>query len=211
MVTSVRLDTTGGAAGAIPMGSCPGGASPQAVVAFTIPGTGPHAITVSTVTAGTDVRFDTVIAVRLGRCLPPTATAEPTHCYDDDAPGRELRSRGTFLAEGGEEVFVIATGYDGAATDRTSEGLAQLDIGVAPARAPTIASATALVTATSVRVAVDAGDLDRDADSLRVTASRPTRTPCRGLSIGPSPAPRRSPSRRPSRSLLRRSRPPQRP
>lgn len=171
--TSVRLDTTGGAPSTLPLGTCAGGASPQAVVVFTVPGTGPRAITVSTVNAGTDTRFDTLLAVRRAPCVPVSSTLEPDHCYDDETSGRELRSRGTFLAEGGEVIFVVVTGYQTPAVDRMNEGLVQLDITVNGARAPTLTSASVLVTPESARVAVDAGDLDGDADRVLVTFHGP--------------------------------------
>lgn len=172
-VVSVRFETIGGPAGTLPMPMCTGAPAPQAVVTFTVPGTGTRAVELSLVNSGTDTRFDTVVGVRRDRCVPLSVTEPLDACFDDAVAGREPRSRGTILAEGGDTIFVVVTGYGTMFDGRSDEGIAQLDIGVGGAAAPTLTSASALVTPETVRIEVDAGDADGDAEQLRVTFHGP--------------------------------------
>jgi hypothetical protein len=167
---SAELDTRGGREGGLDLEGCgdPVTSPPRAVVAYEVPGTGPHAVEISTVNVGTDRMFDTVLAVRRGQC---DAVLEGTTqgCYDD--VGTDRRSTGTLLAEGGEILYVIVTGYDSEGT--VDRGPVQVDFTARLNRQPTIESASVLVTPDGVRVEVRAGDEDADAAGVRVTFHGP--------------------------------------
>lgn len=170
-MVSVPIDTRGGEAGLVPL-SCTtsGSPAPQWVVAYTVPGTGSVSIDVSTVNTGTDVNFDTVIAVRRS-CLPRSVDERAESCFDDGV--REGRSRGSFIAEGGEVLYLFVTGYGTMYMDRADEGLAQLDITASALTPPTLTRASVLVTGDVVRVEVDGGDEGRDATGVYVTFHGP--------------------------------------
>lgn len=177
-MVSVSLDTRNGTEGSVPLPEPPGVFSctstanplaPQVVIAYDVPGSGPQAVMVSTVNPGTDGNFDTVIAVRGSRCWPTSTTDPPLHCYDDETGTRDFRSRGSFVAEGGERIYLIVTGYGAMSGGRADEGLAQLDITASPVTAPTIDEASVLVTPSAVRVDVRGGDAGRDATGVHLT------------------------------------------
>jgi hypothetical protein len=183
---SVPIDTRGGVPGSVPLptpagtDSCTSSSAeraPQVVIAYDVPGTGPQAITVSTVNPGTDGNYDTVIAVRGPQCWPRSVSEPPLRCYDDETGTRDFRSRGAFVAEGGERVFLIVTGYGAMSGGRSDEGLAQLDITAGPVTAPTIDEASVLVTPSSIRVDVRGGDAGRDAVGVRVSFHGPAGEP----------------------------------
>ncbi len=169
--TSVSIDTRNGEAGLVPL-SCTtaGSPAPQWVVAYRVPGTETVAIEVSTVNAGTDVNFDTVIAVRRS-CLPRSVDERAESCFDDGV--REGRSRGSFLAEGGETLYLFVTGYGTMYMGRADEGLAQLEITASALTPPTLESASVLVTGDMVRVEVEGGDEGRDATGVYLTFHGP--------------------------------------
>jgi hypothetical protein len=170
-MVSVPIDTRMGEPGLVPL-SCTtsGSPAPQWVVAYSVPGTGSVAIEVSTVNTGTDVNFDTVIAVRRS-CLPRTVDELAESCFDDGV--REGRSRGSFIAEGGEVLYLFVTGYGTMYMDRADEGLAQLDITASALTPPTLDSARVLVTGDSVRIDVVGGDEGRDATGVYLTFHGP--------------------------------------
>lgn len=178
-VTSIMIDTRNGQPGLVDLPSpteltctAPGSPAPQWVVAYTVPGEGTHAIEVTTINPGTDQNFDTAIAMRRV-CQPSSVLEAPEVCFDDDSETREFRSRGSFLAEGGETVFLFVTGYGGMAGGRADEGLAQLDITAEAITPPTITEASILITPDAVRVDVVGGDVGRDASGVWVTFHGP--------------------------------------
>ena len=170
-MVSVPIDTRNGEPGLVPL-SCTtsGSPAPQWVLAYSVPGTDTVSIEVSTVNTGTDVNFDTVIAVRRS-CLPRTVDELAESCFDDGV--REGRSRGSFIAEGGELLYFFVTGFGTMYMDRADEGLAQLDITASALTPPTLSSASVLVTGDSVRVEVMGGDEGRDATGVYVTFHGP--------------------------------------
>ncbi len=104
---------------------CGNAPSPQEIVGLTLPGSGDVAVSFTLATEGT-ADFDTVVEYR-----PACASFADAVCFDDT--GMDLRSSGTFIAEGGTTVFVVVTGFDGDAS-----GGWQMDVEVAPATAPTL-------------------------------------------------------------------------
>lgn len=167
-----ELDTLGGLDGAIDLGDCgPTDARPpQGVIAYRVPGTGDHAVTVSTINNGTDRTFDTVLAVRRGSCGAFPATTSQL-CFDDQ--GSDRRSRGTLLAQGGETVYVIASGWESeGAVDR---GPMRVEITARVNHPPAIESGSVLVTPAGVRVEVRGSDEDADGWGVLVTFHGPAR------------------------------------
>lgn len=166
-----QLDTTGGLPGEIDFGDCgPSTRGPQAVIAYRVPGIGPHAVTVSTDNTGTDRTFDTALLVRRETCREQPVLARE-RCFDDQ--GGELRARGTIFAQGGETVFVIVTSYplEGA----VAGGPVRVEIIARVNHPPAIEAASVLLTPAGVRVEVRANDEDRDGWGVLVTFHGPAR------------------------------------
>jgi hypothetical protein len=171
--TPVRalFDTSALPEGAIELYDCGPTAEspPQVVVEYLVPGTGPHAITVSTANTGTDGRYDTVLALRRDAC-DGAASDFRQRCFDDE--GTERRARGSMLADGGETIWIIVTGYPG--TEFVDRGLLELTIAARPDRPPIVESATVLVTPMNVQVEVVGTDDDADAQGVYVTFHGPS-------------------------------------
>lgn len=174
-LVSLMLDTRGGPPGLVPLPCTSAAASlaPQVVVAYDVPGSGPQAIELSTANAGTDGNFDTLVAVRGDRCMPERTDEDPLYCFDDETGTREFRGHGSFVAEGGERVYIVVTGWGGMYQGRADEGLVQLDIDAQPVTPPTIDEASALVTPDSIRIDVRGGDAGRDASGVVLTFHGP--------------------------------------
>lgn len=165
---SVMLDTRGGGSFTGTLGgTCgPGDPLPPAVVLeIVVPGVGTHAVEISTANVGTDRTFDTVMAVRRYGCDDLYAQ----RCFDDR--DTERRARGTVLAEGGETLWVIVTGYPNA--DYVDRGPLQIDVTARVERRPTIESASVLVTPGGVRATLTGGDPDADGAGTYLTFHGP--------------------------------------
>ncbi len=155
---TITGDTSGMSSG---LAVCNGGASPEEVIAVTLPGTGLEAVSFTLVTDGTPADFDTVVEVR--------TTCDSTvglHCFDEAGPD-ESRSNGKFSGEGGSTVYLVVTGYSG-----SDSGAWSMDVNVTEATPPTLTGGTVYrVGGESPRYdfLVDGGDAGGDAAGIRVT------------------------------------------
>lgn len=138
--------------------------APQEVVAFTVPGSGEVAVDLDTVFNGdTDVDFNTVLQVRETCEVAPTEALPPT-CFDDAAP-TEFRSRGSFLANGGDVVFIVVTGHSNppATQGTVDSGRVRLDISVRENATPTITEGSLVLALDDAVISVAGVDDDGDA------------------------------------------------
>lgn len=150
-------DTTGRASDLTLSSGCGGGASPQEILALTIPGEGRQGVAFDLRSATTE--FDTLVELRPTAC-DSTAAAE---CFDDT--GFDVRSSGAFFADGGSTVHLVVTGYDA-----DESGAWGMTVEVGPANAPTVSGADVIRVGTSrYDILVDGGDVDADAAGIRVT------------------------------------------
>lgn len=111
----------------------------QEVIAYTVPGTGPVGVRISTANMGTRRNFNTVIQVRRECRRIPTETFT---CFDD-VSRTEPRAIGGFSAMGGETVYVYVTGHSEPEAVRmeVDEGPVQVTFEAAPNTPPTLTSA----------------------------------------------------------------------
>lgn len=116
--------------------------APQEVVELHIPGSGEVEVTLDTVFDETEWEFNTVLQVRRTCERVPEGFFPPT-CFDD-VDEAELRSRGSFIANGGEVVYVIVTGFSEppAVQDTVDTGRVRLDVSVKAATRPTLTDAS---------------------------------------------------------------------
>ena len=167
------VDTTTGAEGAIDLVTCGNvegsPRAPQAVVAYTVPGTGALAVNFTTVLSGTDDTFDTVVQVRTDCATAPEDGFPPT-CFDDaDYDGGELRSAGGFMTTGGETVFFVLTGYtDTPAEGFTDRGALSIEITARANVAPVLTEADVRVVGSDIEFEVTGSDADMDAEGVLV-------------------------------------------
>ncbi len=115
--------------------------APQEVVALSVPGTGPVAVELDTVFEGdTDMDFNTVLQVRTTCEQVPQGIFPPT-CFDDVSQ-TEFRSRGSFMANGGETYYVIVTGYSRPPAEQgtVDHGRVRLDVTLRENSPPTVTS-----------------------------------------------------------------------
>lgn len=101
----VMGDTTGEAATRTLGEGCGDGPTGQELLAFEIPGSGNVGVRFSLVNEITD--FDSTVEVRPEGCDDVTESL----CFDDVSLF-ETRSEGSFIATGGDTIYVIVTGYD---------------------------------------------------------------------------------------------------
>ncbi len=152
-------DTTDASADRTLSEGCGGEPTGQELLAFQVPGSGQVGVRFSLATDPTD--FDTTVEVRPGGCDDVTEAL----CFDDVSLF-EVRSEGLFLAEGGETVYVVVTGYDA-----ESFGPWAMNVTVVPnPEAPVLTSGTALrVDETRLDIALVGTDADGDVTSYLVT------------------------------------------
>ncbi|MBW2460979.1 MAG: hypothetical protein JRH11_04990 [Deltaproteobacteria bacterium] len=128
--------------------------APQEVIAYTVPGTGELGVAFTLDTAGTDENFAAVVQVR-GACdeIPGAGT-----CYgaEENQPG--IPARGGVLANGGDVIYFIVTGWAEAMTPATGSGAWQMDITAGPNEAPTLVSGQLSNVGGSLEVALSTMD-----------------------------------------------------
>ncbi len=109
--------------------------APQEVIAYTVPGSGEVGVAFTLDTAGTDENFAAVVQVR-GACdeIPPAAGT----CYgaQENQPG--IPASGGVLANGGDVIYFVVTGWAEAMAPATASGPWQMDITAGPNEAPTL-------------------------------------------------------------------------
>jgi len=142
-----------------------GCADPNAheVLALTVPGTGPKGIVFSLAIDGTSEDFDTIVEARVGSC---ESSTEPM-CYDDIESffNYDVRSQGLIMADGGQTINFIVTGYSEA-----DVGAWAAAIEVADATPPTFTGGEVLrVAGARYDFLIDGGDADGDAIGIRYT------------------------------------------
>lgn len=169
---TVGFDTTDGPDGALDLGeACSSAAeprSPQEVIAYTVPGTGPHAILFTTATAETLTNFDTLVQVRTSCAEIPSAGFPPT-CFDEISQ-TDPRSRGAVTAEGGDVLYFVVTGFlDPAAPDEIDRGPGALEITARPNAAPSITGGD--LRAIGIRTELEARGTDADGDAAGLSAT----------------------------------------
>lgn len=121
----------------------------QQVIEFTVPGTGPLALYMSTVNSGTSDHFHTLLQARTSCSSPPTDTERPT-CFDS-AGEDELRAAGGLMVRGGETLFIYVTGYSEPPAIEMSEeeGPVRVTFELSENTAPTITSGRFILTSTN--------------------------------------------------------------
>jgi serine/threonine protein kinase len=165
---SVDLDTRNRAGGRFDLGPLRIAPSPEAIVELRVLGVGPRSIDLSTVNTGTDVRFDTILAVFRGPCDAGLTSRPPDVVGDDQPAEREFRARTTLRANGGDVLTVVVAGFGGVFGGRVDRGLVQLDVSNNLSRAPTIQSVRLVAGERRLVAIVRGGDEDGDLSSMRV-------------------------------------------
>ncbi|GAB4204450.1 MAG: hypothetical protein OHK0013_19420 [Sandaracinaceae bacterium] len=138
----------------------------QEVIEYTVPGTGPVGVSISTANMGTDTRFNTVLQIRRSCTQVPTATFPPS-CFDD--AGMEIRASGGIQAMGGDTIFIYVTGYSepDAVTMQQDEGRVRVTITAAPNAPPTLTTGSFRLIQNDSRI--EAQGTDADGNILGVT------------------------------------------
>jgi hypothetical protein len=135
---------------------------PQFIIAYTVPGEGPRDLSLSTVNDETPRTFDTLLLVRRGACRAESDVNDA--CFDDGADG-DHRSAGHYLAQGGETVTIIVTGY--ALADR---GTGRLVIESRATHPPHLEAASVWsLPDTSLLVSITGSDEDGDLTQAQLT------------------------------------------
>lgn len=125
--------------------------APQEVVAYTVPGSGEIGVSFTLDTAGTASDFAAVLQVRTDcETIPPSSA-----CYGAVDRQPTLPAAGGILANGGDVIYFIVTGWADVAAPYTDRGAWAMDITAGPISAPTLV----------------AGQLARVGDTLEVTLS----------------------------------------
>ena len=162
---TVEFDTTDGPDGQLDLGASCGNEqvpfAPQEVIAYTVPGTGPQRITVSTAVENTLTNFDTVIQVRRTCYEMPTSTFPPT-CFDD-VSRTDPRSAGRVAATGGEVLYFIVTGYSRTPfMDGIDQGPVGFEIHARPNDVPVLIAGEVRAVAEQTDIAATGEDDDED-------------------------------------------------
>lgn len=136
--------------------------APQEVVELRVPGSGPVAVELDTASEGTELELNTVLQVRRQCDRVPTGVFPPS-CFDD-VGSNDFRSRGAFMATGGETVFVLVTGYSQppATQGTVDRGRIRLDVTMRSNSAPTLEGASFLLAIDDVRIEATGNDADGD-------------------------------------------------
>ncbi len=135
----VTGDTTGAAATRTLGDGCGQDPAAQELLAFVVPGSGNVGISFSLVNDDT-ADFDSVVEVRPAGCDDVTDSL----CFDD-ADLFEVRSEGSFIATGGDTIYLVVTGFVAPDYEAASEGPWTMDVVVTPnPTAPEITGGTAL-------------------------------------------------------------------
>jgi hypothetical protein len=138
--------------------------APQEVIELHVPGTGEVQVELDTVFEGdTDAEFNTVLQVRETCETVPSGTFPPT-CFDDVSP-EEFRTRGGFIATGGDTLFIIVTGYSEPPAEQgtVDSGRVRLDITVSASSAPTLTAGTLLLALDDTLISATGTDSGADA------------------------------------------------
>jgi Ca2+-binding RTX toxin-like protein len=133
--------------------------APEEVVELHVPGTGPVAVDLDTVSSGeTDADFNTVLQVRTQCEHVPQGIFPPT-CFDDFSQ-TDFRSRGSFMATGGQTYFIIVTGFSHPPADQgtVDRGHVRLDITVHDNAPPTITSGSLILAGNDTLVGAGGSD-----------------------------------------------------
>lgn len=162
----VMGDTTGAAATRTLGEGCGADPAGQALLALEIPGSGNVGVSFSLVNDGTDVEFDTVVEVRPAGC----DDVSESLCFDD-ASLLDVRSEGSFIATGGDTIYLVVTGYTEPEYEAAFEGPWAMDIVVTPnPTAPELTGGTALrVDDTRLDLSLDGTDANGDVAGFVLT------------------------------------------
>ena len=105
----------------------------QVIVQYTVPGTGEVSVNVDLTRS--DATFDTVLQIREGTCE-TIPNFFPFTCFDN-ASSSDLRSQGSYAAQGGDVLFFVITGFradddNPRPAEATAEGFASLRVTTRP-------------------------------------------------------------------------------
>lgn len=172
---TITIDTTGGVPGTLSLTECGAAAemqvAPQAVIAYTVPGTGDVTLLFTTDTEGSDAELDTVVEIITdGPCA--DAPIDSTGCFDDiNYTAGNVKSGGTITATGGSTIFFILTGYADA------EGVISLDVHPFINTPPVLTTATLNVGTIRALARLTGSDTTMDVDHATVRLLGPEATP----------------------------------
>ncbi|GAB4519033.1 MAG: hypothetical protein Tsb0020_37560 [Haliangiales bacterium] len=139
---------------------------PQQVVAYQVPGTGRVGLEFSLINDGTTANFDSLVQVRSDCAIAPT---ESGTCFDG-VGFSEPRSRGTYIADGGDTLYLVITGDANASDSRVTEGAWSLDVYADTATQPTLTEASLRIMQTFIDGSVTGADAGADVKSVRLVA-----------------------------------------
>ncbi len=165
---SLSLDTRGRAPGRFTLGSLRVTQTPEAIVELRAGGAGPRSVELTTANTGTDVRYDTVLAVYRGPCAEAFTQRAPDASGDDQPADREFRASTALQAQGGDVLTVVVAGFGGLFGGRADRGLVQLDAVNRQSRAPAIESVSLLAGDHRLMADTRASDPDSDIAKLDV-------------------------------------------
>lgn len=138
--------------------------APQEVLELHVPGTGEVQVELDTVFDGdTDADFNTVLQVR-ETCETVPAGGFPPTCFDD-AGRNEFRTRGGFIANGGDTLYLIVTGYSEPPAEQgtVDSGRVRVDITVSAPTRPTVTGGAIYIEGQDTRITAIGNDPGADA------------------------------------------------
>ncbi len=134
----------------------------QEAIEFHVPGSGPVAVRFDTVLDATAPELNTLVQARTD-CRRIPEGRFPATCFDD-ANEIEWRSAGGVVANGGDVLYFIVTGYSDPPADwmTTEEGPIQIDFTVTATEPPTLRAGSIRLVGDDVHIAISGSDPDGD-------------------------------------------------
>lgn len=138
----------------------------QEAIEFHVPGSGPVAVRFDTTLGITAPELNTVVQVR-NDCRRIPVDRFPATCFDD-ANEIEWRSAGGVLANGGDVLYFIVTGYSDPPAEwmTITEGPIQIDFVVTASAPPTLSAGTIRLVGDDVQIAISGSDADADVQGV---------------------------------------------
>lgn len=167
------LDTTEDPEGALDLGPACGNPdgvprAPQEVIAYMVPGAGPVGVSFDAALGDTLTNFDTVIQVRR-TCAEIPTDGFPPSCFDDMS-ATDRRSAGALMAEGGETLYFVVTGFtDAPLPDTIDRGPLSIEFTARLNDVPEVLGGEVRTVAERTEIAVTGRDADEDAIGVLTT------------------------------------------